>query len=545
MQKLIEKFEKFYGKKPTVAAQAPGRLEILGNHTDYNQGFVLSCAVEQNTKFALAPVDGKHCRIKDFRDNSVREFDLGNIATAIPRDWSNYIKGVIVELEKRGIRVGAFDAGMESTVPLSAGMSSSAALETAAGFAFAEAFGIELPKADWARVGQGVENNYMGLKSGLLDQFSSIFGKKDSMILSDFRSVEVLRTVALPAGYSIVVVNSMAKHNLVDSEYNVRRQDCESAAHKLAGMYPDVRTLRDVSLEQLEVARPVLTEREYRRALHVVGECTRVMEAVWLLEANDVAGFGRLWFESHESSRVNFENSTEELDYLVRACEVGSGRPRRAPLRRRLADHDPSREERGSEEYAKRCARPLQGPHPRRCRIHHLRDRRRSERSETVTWKDKNAETRKEQEMKEVDFNAVVFKVAILLLFLLLPDSLMWLRNEEWGGIGWISFALVVLMFPVCCFFAVRKTPETEETRRFSEFLFRLFGLYRTIIALGTLPWTIKFLTCPPEEFVWQHMFPPELGWYVLHLLFAVTLLVLPNLWNRLIVLVGRLLRRY
>ena len=305
MQTLIEKFEKFYGKKPTVAAQAPGRLEILGNHTDYNQGFVLSCAVEQNTKFVLAPVDG------------VREFDLGNIATAIPKDWSNYIKGVIVELEKRGIKVGAFDAGMESTVPLSAGMSSSAALETSAGFAFAEAFGIELSKADWARVGQGVENNYMGLKSGLLDQFSSIFGKKDSMILSDFRSVEVLRTVALPAGYSIVVINSMAKHNLVDSEYNVRRQDCESAAHKLAGMYPDVKTLRDVSLEQLEVAKPVLTEREYRRALHVVGECTRVMEAIRLLEKNDVVGFGRLWFESHESSRVNFENSTEELDYLV------------------------------------------------------------------------------------------------------------------------------------------------------------------------------------------------------------------------------------
>lgn len=317
MQVLIEKFEKFYGKKPTVAAQAPGRLEILGNHTDYNQGFVLSCAVAQNTKFALAPVAGKHCRIKDFRDGSVREFDLGNIATAIPRDWSNYVKGMIVELEKRGIEVGAFDAGMESTVPLSAGMSSSAALEIAAGFAFAAQFDIELPKADWARVGQGVENHYMGLKSGLLDQFSSIFGKKDSMILSDFRTVEVLRTVALPAGYSIVVVNSMAKHNLVDSEYNVRRQDCESAAEKLAGMYPDVKTLRDVSLEQLEVARPALTEREYRRALHVVGECTRVMEAVRMLEANDVAGFGRLWFESHESSRVNFENSTEELDYLV------------------------------------------------------------------------------------------------------------------------------------------------------------------------------------------------------------------------------------
>ena len=325
MEKLINDFTKFYGAAPTVAARAPGRLEILGNHTDYNQGFVLSCAVEQDTRFALRPVEGKHCRVKDFRDGSVREFDLDDIDKAIPRDWANYVKGVIVELRKRGIEVGAFDAGMESSVPLSAGMSSSAAFETAASFAMREAFGIELSNADWARVGQGVENHYMGLKSGLLDQFSSIFGKKDSMILTDFRSVEVLRTVPLPAGYSIVVINSMVKHNLVDSEYNVRRQDCEAAAEKLAQIYPDVKTLRDVSLEQLAAAKSALTEREYRRALHVVGECTRVIEAVRMLEHNDVKGFGRLWFDSHESSRVNFENSTEELDYLVELAKSVPG----------------------------------------------------------------------------------------------------------------------------------------------------------------------------------------------------------------------------
>lgn len=325
MEKLINDFTKFYGAAPTVAARAPGRLEILGNHTDYNQGFVLSCAVEQDTRFALRPVEGKHCRVKDFRDGSVREFDLDDIDKAIPRDWANYVKGVIVELRKRGIEVGAFDAGMESSVPLSAGMSSSAAFETAAGFAMREAFGIELSNADWARVGQGVENHYMGLKSGLLDQFSSIFGKKDSMILTDFRSVEVLRTVPLPAGYSIVVINSMVKHNLVDSEYNVRRQDCEAAAEKLAQIYPDVKTLRDVSLEQLAAAKSALTEREYRRALHVVGECTRVIEAVRMLEHDDVKGFGRLWFDSHESSRVNFENSTEELDYLVELAKSVPG----------------------------------------------------------------------------------------------------------------------------------------------------------------------------------------------------------------------------
>ncbi len=317
MEKLIRDFTRLYGAPPTAAAQAPGRLEILGNHTDYNQGFVLSCAVEQTTRFALRPVAGRVCRVKDFRDGSSKNFNLDDIAKALPKDWSNYVKGVIVELAKRGIEVGAFDGALESSVPLSAGMSSSAALEVAAGFAMRDAFGIELAPEDWARVGQGVENNYMGLKSGLLDQFSSIFGRKNSMILSDFRTVEVLRTVPLPEGYAIVVINSMVKHNLVDSEYNVRRQDCESAAAKLAQIYPDVKTLRDVSLEQLADARTALTEREYRRALHVVGECTRVMRGVRVLEANDVAAFGRLWFESHESSRVNFENSTVELDYLI------------------------------------------------------------------------------------------------------------------------------------------------------------------------------------------------------------------------------------
>ncbi len=325
MEKLIRDFSGLYGVAPAVTARAPGRLEILGNHTDYNQGFVLSCAVAQDTRFALLPVDGKHCRIKDFRDGSTKEFDLDAIETAVPKDWSNYVKGVIVELAKRSIKVGAFDAAMESSVPLSAGMSSSAALETAAGFAFREAFDIPLSNADWARVGQGVENNYMGLKSGLLDQFSSIFGKKDSMILTDFRSVEVLRTVALPAGYSIVVINSMVKHNLVDSEYNVRREDCESAAAKLAQIYPDVKTLRDVTPEQLEAARPALGEREYRRACHVVGECDRVLRAVRALEANDVKTFGALWFESHESSRINFENSTPELDYLVELAKSVPG----------------------------------------------------------------------------------------------------------------------------------------------------------------------------------------------------------------------------
>ena len=319
MSNLEERFAAHFGRSATVFAEAPGRLEVLGNHTDYNQGFVLSCAVSRKTAVALAPSAGRICRLKDFRDGSEKTFSLDDINTALPRDWSNYIRGVICELRKRSIEVGGFDAGMISDVPLSAGMSSSAALETAFGFAFREAFGIELPPEEWARVGQGVENNYLGLKTGLLDQFSSIFGRQHALILSDFRTVEVLKTVPLPDDCMIVVVNSMQKHNLVDSEYNVRRADCESAAAKLAKIYPGVTALRDVSVAQLEEAKNHLDEREYRRAAHVVGENDRVMRGCAMLETGDVAGFGQLLWESHESSRKNFENSAEGLDVLVEA----------------------------------------------------------------------------------------------------------------------------------------------------------------------------------------------------------------------------------
>jgi galactokinase len=162
-----------------------------------------------------------------------------------------------------------------------------------------------------------VENNFLGLKSGLLDQFSSIFGVKDSFILSDFRSVEVLETVSMQPGASILVVNSMIKHNLVDSEYNVRREACEAAAAKLAARHSHVKTLRDVSSDLLESEKNILTDIEYRRAKHVVGECERVMQAVEFLKTDRVAEFGQLWWESHESSRVNFENSTPALDKIV------------------------------------------------------------------------------------------------------------------------------------------------------------------------------------------------------------------------------------
>lgn len=319
MQELVDKFYAHFGIAPTAAAQAPGRLEVLGNHTDYNEGIVLSCAVSQNTRFAVAPVEGDICRVKDFRDGAEFVFDLNAVDAAPPRNGSKYIIGMIRELRSRGMQLCAFCAGLESCVPLSAGMSSSAALEVACGLAFSIAYGVGLENdpAELARAGQSVENNYLGLKSGLLDQFSSLFGVKNSLILSDFRSVSVNGTAALPPGYALVVVNSMKKHHLVNSDYNLRREDCEKASGILRQIYPEVRTLRDVSPEQLNAARASMDWRIFRRAQHIVSECARVNAAMRLLQDGDVRGFGRLLFDSHESSRLNFENSSPELDILI------------------------------------------------------------------------------------------------------------------------------------------------------------------------------------------------------------------------------------
>lgn len=316
-ESIASYFENALGAKPEAVSRAPGRLEILGNHTDYNEGLVLSAAVGQATEFALRRKTGRKCTMRDFRDGSVVEFDLDNIEKPVKGDWTNYVKGVIVQLKKRGHDIGAFDGAILSTVPLSAGMSSSAALEISACFAFAKVFGIKLDGSEWASLGQAVENKYMGVNTGLLDQFSSVYGRKDSLIYCDFRKVSVLRTVKMPPGCVIVVANSMLKHNLVDSEYNERRESCENAARVLKNTYPEVKALRDVTPEMLENAKKTLDRRDYMRAAHVVGENDRVVRGVAALESGDIKSFGKMLYESHKSSVSNFENSCPELDCLV------------------------------------------------------------------------------------------------------------------------------------------------------------------------------------------------------------------------------------
>ena len=324
-QDVIDSFAAAYSAKPAAYSHAPGRLEILGNHTDYNEGFVLSCATGQATEMAIAAIPGRICKLQNPPLKGEFTIDHDDMDTPRPKDWTNYIKGVLVELRRRGISYPAFEVLFKSSVPLSAGMSSSAALEMAFCMALKQLAGIDLPLPEWARVGQSVENVYLGLKSGLLDQFSSLYGKKDSFILCDFRSVEVLKTVTMPAGWKIVVANTMVKHNLVESDYNQRRESCERATKVIQGKFPQVKTLRDVSSSMLEECKSILDHTDYLRAKHVVGEDERVMKGVELLEAGKVEEFGALWFQSHESSRDCFENSCPELDILVELAHTIPG----------------------------------------------------------------------------------------------------------------------------------------------------------------------------------------------------------------------------
>lgn len=319
---LIEKFRDIYGGVPTVTARAPGRLEILGNHTDYNEGVVLSVAVDCATWFAARRTDGGRCTVYDVRDDESMTFAVSAPDEVARGSWICYIAGIVKELQLRGITVPAFEAALVSTIPMSAGMSSSAALEISTALALGKLCDVELPWQEWARIGQACENNTVGARTGLLDQFSSLRGLRNHLVFSDFRSLEV-NNAPLPENCALVVANSMVKHNLT-GEYNERRARCEEAVAELSKHLPGVTALRDVSRSQLDAHKDKLDVMAFRRALHVVGENERVFKGIDALENQDLRGFGRLMFQSHESSRLNFENSCPELDALI---DIGQSLP--------------------------------------------------------------------------------------------------------------------------------------------------------------------------------------------------------------------------
>jgi galactokinase len=300
-------------------AHAPGRVELLGNHTDYNEGVVLAAAIDRGvTVNGEARTDGRvvltSLALNKSVDVAIDAFDKQE-----EEDWANYALGVVRIFGNRGYDMRGFSMEIVSDLPIGAGLSSSAAFEVATATFLKKLFHWKLEPLQLARLCRQVENEFVGVNCGLLDQVSSVFGKRNCAIFLDCRA-ETVETVPFPEEVALLITHSGVKHALVGGEYNERRERCFSAAKKLGA-----RALRDVTSGDLEQEREKLSDLEYRRAAHVVGENERVNQGIEFLRTSNAKGFGELMFASHESSRTNFENSTAELDTLVHIAREEDG----------------------------------------------------------------------------------------------------------------------------------------------------------------------------------------------------------------------------
>jgi galactokinase len=293
----------------TITTFAPGRVEILGNHTDYNLGFVLSAAIRLGVTIEASRLPNSILEISSKTNRRGISIELNDLRPLKEDAWANYPIGVVKVLLETGFQLGGMQMTVSSDLPLGAGLSSSAALEVATAMAAKALFDLEIEKLPLAQLCQKAENEFVGVQSGLLDQASSVFGENHRLILLDFLKTTV-ETVSLPANTSLLLLNSGVPHKLTGGEYNARRKQCLSAAQAMG-----VASLRDANLALLEGSH--LEDVVYRRALHIIGENDRVLHGVQALRSNQLESFGELMFASHLSSQINFENSTSHLDTLV------------------------------------------------------------------------------------------------------------------------------------------------------------------------------------------------------------------------------------
>jgi galactokinase len=303
----------------TIVTYAPGRAELLGNHTDYNEGYVLALAVDRGTTLTGRRRDDRMIHLRSRELGQSETVSLDHLAAEKVAGWSRYTLGVVDQFRRNEIPLEGFEAEITSNLPLGAGLSSSAALENATVLFLLQAFGGKLDPIQVAKFSQMAEHDFVGVRCGLLDQISSLMSRADHATFIDCRTYQVDHT-PLSGHVDVIIANSGVKHALVEGEYNTRRADCEAAAQALG-----VKALRDVTRAQLEQQKDRLADRIYRRALHIVGENERVLAGMEALREGNLGVFGKLMFESHESSRVNFENSCPELDDLVAAARATPG----------------------------------------------------------------------------------------------------------------------------------------------------------------------------------------------------------------------------
>ncbi len=308
--KISEAFASHFGGEGTFYTSA-GRINLIGEHTDYNGGFVFPGAIDKVIMAEIRPNGTEKVNLYSVDLNDSASFGL-NEADAPSQQWARYIFGVCRETIKRGGSVKGFDAVFAGNVPLGAGLSSSAALESCFAFAVNDLFNDNtIDKFELAKIGQSTEHNYCGVNCGIMDQFASVFGKKDCLIRLDCRSLEYEYFPFKIDGYKLVLVDSVVKHELVDSPYNKRRESCERVAKCLG-----LETLRDADMEMLDAVKADISAEDYMRARFVIGEKERVLGVCDSLNRGDIATVGRLMYETHEGLSKDYEVSCEELDFL-------------------------------------------------------------------------------------------------------------------------------------------------------------------------------------------------------------------------------------
>ncbi len=325
-QTILDGFDANFEGKATHLAIAPGRVNLIGEHTDYNDGFVLPVALDRDVRVLFRPRDDHHVRLYALEFDSWADFSLGNSERNRKQLWPNYVQGVGLELAALGIQLRGFEGIVSGNVPRGSGLSSSAALEIAAAKAFLTAANQihALTGPQLARAAQKAENEFVGVNCGIMDQFISTLGEDGHALLIDCRSLGY-RRVPFPEGVSLVIGNTKASRSLAGSAYNERRAQCEDGVRRLKEVLPGIGALRDVSRDELEAHRSLLSHTVYRRCRHVISENNRVQTTVAALERGDFEEAGRLMDASHASLRDDYEVSSEALDKMVEAMRSHPG----------------------------------------------------------------------------------------------------------------------------------------------------------------------------------------------------------------------------
>lgn len=315
-------FEQRFGRRALVVS-APGRVNLIGEHTDYNEGFVLPFAIDKRTYVACAARDDGI--INAFSQTLYDGLTIDLSDNTRGSGWGLYIKGIADRLASRGIAVSGGDILIDSDIPVGAGLSSSAALEVSVGFALLNLAGSKVDLVDLALAGQEVEHQYAGVRSGIMDQYTSALAAEDNALLIDCRSLSFENVPISIPGYALLVCDSRVEHELASSEYNQRRLECEEGVLRLKEYNSSITSLRDVSMNELEIRQNILSDTVFRRCRHVISENRRTIESAEALRKGELTRLGSLMLESHKSLRDDYEVSCPELDLLVSSATEHKG----------------------------------------------------------------------------------------------------------------------------------------------------------------------------------------------------------------------------